>query len=190
LFTATAGPDGNSVILNWRAKDVANTWFFTIERSFDGTNFQFINQVNPATTPGLTTTARDYTLTDQQVNYFNAPIYYRLNLVNIYGAYQYSSTATVTLVLNNNNEPIIRIYPTVISQTQVPTLEVTSPIQQFLSLTIFDAAGKQLKQTKHGVISGTTRSLVALDLPVVAKGWIYIKIKGEGVDATIPLLVQ
>lgn len=188
LFTATPGTNGNSVVLNWRVVNETNSLNFAIERSFDGVNFNFINQVNAAGA-GNTITPRDYTYTDQPLNYFNAPIYYRLKLVNSNGGFQYSQVVSVTLALNNNGQ-VIRIFPTVINPAQVPTLEVTSPIQQFLSMAIFDASGKQLKQLQHGVTAGTTRSLLALDLPVVAKGWIYVKIKGEGIDATIPLLIQ
>jgi hypothetical protein len=188
-FTAAPGTNGNSVVLNWGVVNETNSSVFAIERSFDGVNFGFINQVNAAG-PGNTIAPRDYTYTDQPVNYFNAPIYYRLKLVNANGSFQYSQVVAVTLALNNNGGQLIRIFPTVINPTQVPTLEVTSPIQQFLSMVVFDAAGKRLKELRHGVIAGTTRSLLPLDLPVVAKGWIYVKIKAEGIDATIPLLIQ
>jgi hypothetical protein len=189
LFTATPGANGNSVVLNWRVVNETFSSVFAIERSFDGVNFSFINQVVAAGN-GVTTVPRDYTYTDQPLNYFNAPIYYRLKLVNLDTRFQYSNVVSVTLALNNSNGQLVRIFPTVISATQLPTVEVTSNSQQKLSIVLFDATGKQLKQITQQVSAATTRFPLDISLPLLSKGWIYVKFKGNGIDTALPLLIQ
>lgn len=186
LFTATPGTNGNSVVLNWRVIYETNTMVFAIERSFDGVNFSYINQVNAS---GTTFTPRDYTYTDQPLNYFNAPIYYRLRLISANGSSQYSNIVNVTLALNNNGQNV-RIFPTVIRASEVPTLEVTSSTQQVLSIAVFDVSGRLLNRLIKLVSPNTTRSFLDLELPALAAGWIYVKVKGDGIDATVPLLIQ
>ena len=107
-FTATLNKD--KVLLDWATSQEQNNKYFTIERSDDGRNFNFLGKVNGA---GTSAEAHMYHLTDF------APLdgtnYYRLSQTDVDGNQKYYGIKTVNYksskdfishILNNGNGQI------------------------------------------------------------------------------------
>ena len=107
-FTALLNKD--KVLLNWATSQEQNNKYFTIERSDDGRNFNFLGKVNGA---GTSAEAHTYHLTDF------APLdgtdYYRLSQTDVDGNQKYYGIKTVNYksskdfishILNNGNGQI------------------------------------------------------------------------------------
>ena len=107
-FTAILNKD--KVLLNWATSQEQNNKYFTIERSDDGRNFNFLGKVNGA---GTSAEAHTYHLTDF------APLdgtnYYRLSQTDVDGNQKYYGIKTVNYksskdfishILNNGNGQI------------------------------------------------------------------------------------
>jgi hypothetical protein len=83
-------PSGNQTILQWQTAEEQNNWYFTVQRSAEGRNWQNIGTIAGA---GSSTAVNSYQITD------DSPLaglnYYRLQGNDATGEVQYSKTITV-----------------------------------------------------------------------------------------------
>jgi hypothetical protein len=70
--------------IQWESASELNTYYFSVEKSFDGMNFYETGKVAAA---GNSSSHMDYGFED---NNFNSSCYYRLNMVDKDGSFQYS----------------------------------------------------------------------------------------------------
>ncbi len=89
LFTAKL-TDFNTVELHWRTATETNNDRFEIERSYDGTDFEYHGEVRGA---GTTTVPQQYTITDEEP--LRGKSYYRLKQVDFDGTFTYSDIRKV-----------------------------------------------------------------------------------------------
>ena len=85
--------DDGVIILEWVTASETNNNFFTIERSFDGRNFEIIGYVDSKAPGGFSNELLHYLLKDQ--NPPDGIIYYRLKQTDYDGAYEYSDVIAV-----------------------------------------------------------------------------------------------
>ena len=85
--------DDGVIILEWVTASETNNNFFTIERSFDGRNFEIIGYVDSKAPGGFSNELLHYVLKDQ--NPPDGIIYYRLKQTDYDGAYEYSDIIAV-----------------------------------------------------------------------------------------------
>ena len=80
-FAAICNEAGSEVDVRWSTASEQNSSHYTIERSFDGMNWDILGSVNAA---GNSTTSLNYELTDADVR-GRSIIYYRLNQYDLDG---------------------------------------------------------------------------------------------------------
>ncbi len=97
-----AEKSATAVVLKWQTASEINNDHFEIEKSNDGTHFQFSGKVAGAL---HSTKIESYTYFDNEV--FNGRIYYRLKQVDVNGDYSYSTTVTV----NNELPTLFSLFP-------------------------------------------------------------------------------
>ena len=89
LISFTGHLENKTIPLDWSTAQEFNSSHFEIEKSTDGVNFQPLAKVTAA---GASTSKRDYTYIDRQVNEFN---YYRLKMVDVDDRYSYSENILI-----------------------------------------------------------------------------------------------
>ncbi len=90
LLDFTALPCDQQVCLNWATATETNNDYFTIEKSRDGVNYDFVAKVNGA---GNSTTLKDYSSLDKTP--YQGISYYRLKQTDYNGAFTYSDIRQV-----------------------------------------------------------------------------------------------
>ncbi len=88
--------------LKWTTATELNNDFFTVEKTYDGTNFEFIGQLKGA---GNSTQFSNYILTDYNVR----PVinYYRLKQTDYDGQFTFSEVIAVDNTLNSSTKEVV-----------------------------------------------------------------------------------
>jgi hypothetical protein len=104
LLDFTAILSDNKVNLNWSTSTETNNKYFTVERSKDGINFEFVAKVQGA---GNSTTPKQYFTQDEKP--YQRLSYYRLKQTDFDGQFKYSKIVPI----NYKGEVLkeIKIYP-------------------------------------------------------------------------------
>ena len=93
----TGVPSGNHTLLQWQTSEEQNNWYFTVERSADGQNWQNIGSV-PGAGSSIATNTYEFT-DDRPLAGVNC---YRLQLNDATGEAQYSKLITVNFPAAGN----------------------------------------------------------------------------------------
>jgi trimeric autotransporter adhesin len=181
LFTASVGiartppqlsaelQANGHIKLDWRTAAEINSTKFEVEKSYDGTNFGKIAEVNASGTKNSPT---DYTYTDKENVQLN---YYRIRMLHSDGHVMLSNIVDI----NNTNAPE---RPALLSNPFVNQIRVrfARVIQGNAVVSLYDASGKLVHQSTH---SGTS-SLMVIDVNTKSTAWargIYLlEIVAEG----------
>ena len=167
LVNFTASVATGSVKLDWTTASEINSSDFVIQRSIDGIHFTNIGSVAAA---GNSALQIFYTYNDQQ--YLNAGadvLFYRLQLNDIDGKFNYSQVQSVTL---NSPTTVLKIYPNPVHD-QLSILFSTHS-SEAAALKITDNNGRQVYQQKY---SGTNSSrLQSINVSVFAKGTYFVQL--------------
>ncbi len=102
-FDAVA--DNNRVDLTWGTSSESNNSYFTIEKSQDGINFEFVQRVNTQAFDGNSNLPLSYSA--QDMNPYSGLSYYRLKQTDLDGKSRYSRIDPV----NFDQKAAISIYP-------------------------------------------------------------------------------
>ncbi|PHN00964.1 hypothetical protein CRP01_39465 [Flavilitoribacter nigricans DSM 23189 = NBRC 102662] len=111
-----ARPDRQSVVLSWTTAIEVNNEGFAVERSTDGTNWEFLDFVSGR---GSTSVPTDYRYEDQTA--FPGTNYYRLKQIDFDGQFEYSEIRTALLEVSGGQG--LSAFPNPASETlniQVP----------------------------------------------------------------------
>ena len=135
LLNFNARPNGNKVDLSWSTASEANNDFFTIERSSDGVNFDFVANVHGA---GNSSSVLNYSATD------NSPLggisYYRLSQTDFNGKLTYASLAEVEFIGNSNFS--FNVYPNPNDGTLF-NITLSADKGEEILVTVYDDTGRQ-----------------------------------------------
>jgi hypothetical protein len=103
LSSFSAQKNSTDALLQWQTNSEANTAYFNVERSYDGTTFTGINKVNAKGQSSNIYTYKDIAgLSSGSTN-----TYYRLKIVDVNGNFKYSSTVK----LANGHETRVNVFP-------------------------------------------------------------------------------
>ncbi len=104
LLFFTAFPSENIIQLEWQTASEVNNDYFTVERSKDAKNWEFVTRVSGA---GNSNTSINYYDIDKKP--YSGISYYRLKQTDFDGKYEYSSIVAVEL--NKENIQPVKLYP-------------------------------------------------------------------------------
>lgn len=134
-FTATKQAENG--LLSWTTASEKNSAYFEVQASADGRQWQPIGRREAA---GSSTAARSYSLLDQGIARYGAPlVYYRLRQVDADGTASFSPLRTLA-------PPAaawaVTAYPNPFAQEL--SAEIKSPESSPLTLELYDAAGRRV----------------------------------------------
>ncbi|MES2776916.1 MAG: right-handed parallel beta-helix repeat-containing protein [Bacteroidota bacterium] len=184
LLSFNAIAEKNNVLLEWKTATENNSSHFEIESSSDGRNFYLVGRINAA---GTSILQRSYQFRDVNALQSGALVYYRLKQVDKDGAAIYSKVVAVKS--GAANLKFVKLYPTLISETQKLQAEVFSSGSQHLLVQWYDGQGKLLAQTNTNLNAGNN----IIPLPVstaLPSGPLYIQFAGEHFTETMKVVKQ
>ncbi|HEX8517748.1 MAG TPA: T9SS type A sorting domain-containing protein [Bacteroidia bacterium] len=140
------------VELSWLTATEINNDYFTIEKSQDGINFEFLTTVKGA---GNSTQLLSYRSTDP--NPYPGVSYYRLKQTDYDGKYEYSKVESVEISLISD----LMVKPNPATDMIGLTFESENPGNMVIN--IYDATGKVVYSDKRLVLEGTNNTTIQLD---------------------------
>ena len=129
--------------LTWQATNAVNFDHYVVQRSADGVTFHDAHTT--AASEGIGDNLKDYSYTDNYANSGN--VYYRLMLVDIDGAVDYSKIIGISM----HNTSSIQIYPTVVENDL--TVE-TSKSLTAVKFELYDMGGNRILSKDWSVLNG------------------------------------
>jgi len=147
LLDFTVTPKSADAVLNWRTSQEINSKNYTIQRSFDGRNFEPVGTVAAS---GTAATGKAYSFIDPGViNSGKSIIYYRLLSTDINGVSTFSPV--ITLKLNGTGKWNVRLLGNPVSDN---IKVVLSGITENVRLSVVDIYGKKLYSGVLPAING------------------------------------
>jgi len=130
-------PDNAKVDLGWTTPTESNNSYFTIERSKDGVNFEFLQKISSAALNGNSTVALNYTA--QDLNPYTGVSFYRLRQTDLDGNSTYSTVVSVSF----DKKKALSVYP----NPSKGTLYISGATgETSLKVEWFDISGRSLSQ--------------------------------------------
>jgi len=134
-LTGASNPNNVDVNLQWTTSAEINSTFFEVEKSYDGTTFHKIGQVQ-ASFNKLTPTS--YPFVDHENTQYN---YYRIKMLHTDGYILYSNT----IFIKRDNAPQ-RLFISPNPFNTFVTIRMARPSTGPVTLSLFDAGGKLVKR--------------------------------------------
>ena len=152
------------VMLNWTTQQEINSAFFDIERNSDG-NWETIGNVAAR---GNSNDISNYTYTD--MNPQGSVLLYRLKQIDIDRNFKYSNI--IRIVTKGTTD--ITSYPNPF--TSQVNLSISSTINQQVTTSLYDAAGKKIRSEIKNLYAGNN-SFAITGLDKMTSGMYYLEIK-------------
>jgi hypothetical protein len=169
LTNFTGRYDGDDVILNWETQSETNNDYFTVERSIDGVNFEFVGIKDGA---GNSNTTLHYEYIDK--NPLEGSSYYRLKQTDTDGKHEYSSIVSINV--KPKYEDVI-VYPNPVNGNGF--LSFNSTVEEEQTLNIYDVAGRLVYQKKYMITSGGNK--LSMETTNLTQGMYFINL-GDAKD--------
>jgi len=144
LASFTSSVNGNNVTLNWNTASEENNSGFDIERNSFGTGWQKVGFVNGS---GTTNQPNNYSYSD--INLASGNYSYRLKQIDYNGNFKYYELQNEVVIGVPNKFVLDQNYPNPFNP--VTRINYELPITNYVSLKIFDIAGKEVAQLMNGV---------------------------------------
>lgn len=135
MFKAVA--ENNTVKLNWNTFSERNNNYFTIEKSRNGTDFEFVGKVKGA---GNSTVEQFYSLVDNTP--YEGTTYYKLSQTDFDGTTTESSFADVFIKRSENLE--IQVFPNPSAQNTNAFVSIYNQNIEDITIEIFEIDGKMI----------------------------------------------
>ncbi|MEP6726550.1 MAG: FG-GAP-like repeat-containing protein [Bacteroidota bacterium] len=165
-----------NIVLNWITTNEKNTYFFSVEKSTDGSHFESIGKLLAKNSSG----ENSYSFIDTAA--FSGVVYYRLRQVDLDGKFVYSYIISIHGV--NTTKGLVTVFPNPV--TDIIQLQLNLPNRQQVEWTIIDNAGRTLQRGKIAAPSGI------LVTPVVTRGLssgvYYLLLKGGNFEQKVKLV--
>jgi len=176
LIEFTADPVNNSEVLcKWITASEINNDYFVVERSRDGSGFEYVGTVDGA---GNSVGTLSYNFTDTSP--FKGISYYRLKQVDFNGAYSYSQIAAVRIT---GIDQQVSIYP---NPSSGDVYLVTDNLESVtIPVSLFDASGRLVYQKE---IYGN--KVEQFDFSSLAKGIYSLKVTLPDEQSVFRLVLQ
>lgn len=173
----------NQALLKWNSLTEVNAGYYTVERSYNGIDFEKAGTVDAA---GNSAIGRNYSYTDKTILPSAGKLYYRLLIVDKDGKGQYSKV----IVLSNTVDTYLdKIYPSVLLTGGMLHIDVVSKTGQVCNIEIFNSGGQKIRNgswmLKKGINNIEMKSFNGF-----ATGIYYFKIATENFSRTVPVIFQ
>lgn len=136
LLSFTAKPNLNTILLNWTTATEENNDFFTIDKTRDGVNFEYVGTVDGA---GSSTSVLHYSLVDHFP--WEGLTYYRLKQTDFNGLFAFFEMVAVDF--NKFGSFSFDVYPNPNSGDNI-TISMTSQSAQEVTVVIHDVLGNEI----------------------------------------------
>jgi Secretion system C-terminal sorting domain len=169
LLTFTAKPVNNTFVqLDWATANESNSDKFIVERSLNGTDWEYVLTKKAA---GQSNTTLQYNDIDPQP--YTGISYYRLKLLDVDASYQYSQIQTV--FIEGAGEVSTLLYPN--PTADIVFLKAEGDLTGEHQLNVFDVHGR-LVMSKN-VTSQDLMGSVPLNVKKLAAGTYFLQVQGE-----------
>ncbi|NND78048.1 MAG: T9SS type A sorting domain-containing protein [Flavobacteriales bacterium] len=158
--------DANSTELDWTSHTEINSDLYRIERSVDGLNWIFVDDVSAA---GNSSSPISYSYLDKDISNGTEQgslFYYRLKMIDLDGSYEYSDVLSVNF--DTYMGQIITVYPNPFQDELLVDLSAINTQRGEIELEIYDVSGKMVH---YGRVNNATFEI--LDLSDIPSG-VYI----------------
>jgi hypothetical protein len=166
-----------TVGLSWTTAQEENSSYFSVQRSFDGSNFQEIGEVKAK---GFSSIPSNYAFTDPSI--LNGKAYYRLKIVDLDGKFTYSKVLPVSTEVTGNS---ILVFSNPFTDQVRLQINITSADQINLSLT--DVLGRSILKEEYSAQAGSN-FVNLVPGAVAAPGMYLLSIKSNTFNQTIKLI--
>jgi hypothetical protein len=170
---STEAFDGSLNKIKWTTESEANSDYFELEKSTNGTEFTFVSKI---IAQGNSSSKLNYFEFDESSS--SLTTYYRLKMVDNNGHFFYSEIKSVT----NLQTELISVYPNP-SSTGIFNLNINSK-DSFSEILIFSQEGKLIEQISKRLDQNTI-----LDMSHLPAGSYTLKIANERTSETKRLLI-
>lgn len=180
-FTVTK-QNNQSNLLQWTTAQEFNSSYFSVERSFDGTNFSTLGNVNAK---GNSSVQSNYTYTDNMLSTLNLPpptTFYRLKMVNIDGSYTYSEIRSVS----NKVSFAVSLYPNPANNYLNVTINAAQ--NEIAKMQVINMDGKIIISTSSNIAVGTTTNNI--NVSSLSSGTYFIKIETSEGQSTLKFVKE
>lgn len=185
LLSFDATRENNDVKLSWQTAQEINSDYFVVEKSYDGTAFTNIAEVDAA---GNSSSILQYSFTHVNANSFGGRVYYRLKIVDVDGTSAYSAIKMLNFAAITKSF-VQQVAPTVLTTAQPVNIEIASNKEQVIQVQVVDALGRILKTHKTNLQAGLNRML--LTIPATAqKGVLFIRMRAGEFEETVRVILQ
>jgi len=176
LSSFTATPDKDKVLLNWTTSQEQNNKYFTVEKSYDGTNYNLLGKVNAA---GISTVTNNYQLVDytpaEGINY------YRLSQTDFDGHTIYHGIKTVNFKNGKSFNTIVRNNGDGKISVVIKSQKVTQVAMQ-----VVDMLGKQVLKELFVLNTGS----VVKNLDLKTGVYVLVLVNDNGEKITDKIIVH
>lgn len=138
-----------TILVEWTTQTEINNDYFMVEKSYNGTDFSEVTQVDGN---GNSNVAITYQV---NVETESAIVYFRLKQVDFDGQYEYSDLTPC----NCNNLDLINIYPNPSANGYID-YEVGSSIDRIVTVSVINDIGQSVLSTKEEITKGTTKKRI------------------------------
>ncbi|MEI6508743.1 MAG: T9SS type A sorting domain-containing protein, partial [Bacteroidota bacterium] len=171
LLSFTGSKMNEDVLLNWKTSTEINNSGFEIERSIDGSHFEFVKFVRGA---GNSSTVKNYNAIDEKAFDLNnaSVLYYRLKQIDVDGKFEYSKIITVRksdISVKNN----INVYPN--PSNGLFNIGIVSATEGQATVIITDVKGQEISSSIVQLSKGLTTSQSDV-LKSVSNGIYFVKV--------------
>jgi hypothetical protein len=146
LLYFNAKPDNGQVDLSWGTSTESNNSYFSIEKSSNGQDFAFLENINTKAPGGNSNMALDYSALD--LNPYFGINYYRLKQTDLDGNFTYSKVVAV----NFSKKTTVTIYPNPTSD--IVYISGINSKEKTLTVEWFDIGGRNLLRQTVDVHNG------------------------------------
>jgi hypothetical protein len=164
-------------VLKWSTQAEGGSNSFTVQRSFNGLDFDSIGMVR-AKGGSL---KNDYQSMDAALASFTVPsVFYRLKVNDANGTHSYSDIVTIGLAANKR---LVTARPNPVSN--LATVEIDAAVSETVRITVMDNTGKTVLQTSTTLRKGN--NTLNLNISILPAGTYYLKVAGTNINQVIRL---
>lgn len=160
---------GNTVELKWSTASEQNNDFFTIEKSKDGINYSFLQNIDGA---GNSSIVNHYQCTDH--NPYSGLSAYRLKQTDFNGDTTYSNPVYVNFYSQPNITMLVYPNP---SDGSLIQLNITPVSNEKMQLKILDAIGKQVYSNNYELNENEVNKLTIQPIEKLTQGIYFITVE-------------
>jgi hypothetical protein len=173
----------NAAIIEWNTFTESGSRHFELERSGNGRDFDVIKTISSS---GNSNSIKFYNCVDNNLPENEKILYYRLKMVDLNGAFQYSKVIILKPSLITYIE---QIYPTVINKNDLVHVKMVSYTVQQASISIYSSNGMKMSEQVQLLQKGGNEFTIN-SFNMKNSGIYLVKIKAGNFTETRKLLVQ